>query len=130
MRLPVLLSTVAAALMPVCAVAQDSRPVLVGGEAQLDACGAVGQVTGLDPNGDNFLSVRTGPGVEFQRIDRLGPNQLVTLCDNAGNWHGVVYTLEPGIDCGVSSPQSNRAPYAGPCKSGWVYARYVTLIAG
>jgi len=37
-------------------------PVMVGGEPDMDACPSGGTVTGLDPRGDGFLSVRSGPG--------------------------------------------------------------------
>lgn len=112
------------------AFAQDAQQVQIGGEPEVDACSGFGQITGLDPNGDNFLSVRTGPGTEFSRIDRLGPDQKVWLCDVAGNWFGVVYAKESGVDCGVSSPVPMRVPYNGACQSGWVYSKYVMQTAG
>lgn len=112
------------------ALAQEAIPVQVGGEPTLDACGGYGAVTGLDPQGDNFLSVRAGPGTRHARIDRLGPDRPLWLCDRKGNWIGVVYATEPDQDCRVSAPQATRAPYDGPCKSGWVYEKYVTQLAG
>lgn len=116
--------------LPVAALAQDGAPVMVGGEPSLDACGIYGAVSGLDPQGDNYLSVRLGPGTRYQRIDRLGPDQKLWICDQNGNWLGVVYTKDGALDCGVAKPQAMRAPYDGPCKVGWVYKTYVTPLAG
>jgi hypothetical protein len=103
--------------------------VLVGGEPDLDACGAWGEVTGLNPDGDNFLSVRSGPGSDFQEIDQIGPTQGLFLCDERGKWIGVVYA-RTSQDCGVSSPIPRQQVYDGPCTHGWVFRKYVKLLAG
>lgn len=68
-----------------------------------DACSRVGRVRGLDPNGDNFLAVRTGPGTGFQEIDRIFTGDKVSICSSKGKWY--------------------RVKYGGG--SGWVYGRYV-----
>jgi Caspase domain/Bacterial SH3 domain len=68
-----------------------------------DACASVGRVRGLDPNGDNFLSVRTGPGTSFQEVDRLYTGNRVRICSSQGKWL--------------------RVNYGGG--RGWVYGRYV-----
>ena len=104
-------------------------PVMAGGEPQLDACAAAAVVSGLDPAGDNFLSVREGPGSGYGEADRLSEGQAMTVCDGDGQWLGVVYAKD-GTDCGLSSPAALRVPYAGPCRSGWVAARFVTVTAG
>ncbi|MEI4235374.1 hypothetical protein V8324_21335, partial [Roseovarius sp. D22-M7] len=31
------------------------------------------KVCGLNPNGDNFLALRAGPGSNYQMLERLGP---------------------------------------------------------
>lgn len=109
-------------------------PVTVGGEAELDACDAVGEIVGLDPRGDNFLSVRSGPGgTPYREIDRLHTGDKVRLCEAHGPWRGVVYAPRDrtgGAECGVSSPIPRRAPYAGPCRAGWIHHRYVRSMAG
>lgn len=103
--------------------------VLVGGEPDFDACGAWGEVTGLNPDGDNFLSVRSGPGSDYEEIDRVGPKQGLFLCDERGSWIGVVYT-RTSQDCGVSSPVARQRVYDGPCAHGWVLKKYVKFLAG
>ena len=104
-------------------------PVMIGGERDLDACGAVGVVSGLDPKPANTLSVRSGPGSQFAQIDKLTSGTRVWLCDHKGRWLGVVYGPD-GQDCGVSTPSDRRRPYTGPCASGWVFDKYVSLLAG
>ena len=52
---------------------------------------AFARVTGLDPNGDGFLAVRTGPGTQYRKIDELHNGADVRPCDSRGNWSGVYY---------------------------------------
>ena len=104
-----------------------SVPVMVGGEPDLDACGAVGAIQGINRNGDGFVAVRSGPGSEHKMIDKFYHNgDMVSMCDSKGKWIGVVY----GKNCGVGTPILRRKPYDGSCKSGWVYGKYVRLVAG
>lgn len=125
------LAALALLLSPVSVRAEDAVPVLVGGESDLDACPSLGQVVGLDPAGDNFLAVRAGPGSKSAELDRLGPQRLVTVCDERGRWLGVVYApAGSDADCGTGSPQAARKPYRGPCRSGWVHASHVEIVAG
>ncbi len=111
----------------------DSRsvPVMVGGNAEADACGAVGEVRGLREGGDGFLAVRTGPGAAYPIVDKIGNGQLVYLCDATadGVWLAVVFSSDED-ECGVTSPLRSRQPYKGPCRSGWVKATWVEVVAG
>lgn len=106
-----------------------SVAVKVGGEADLDACGGVGEVYRLNPDGDNFLAVRAGPGSAHRMTDKLHSKDLVFMCDERGAWIGVVYGPD-GVDCGVGTPIAKRQAYVGACASGWVHSRYIKLIAG
>jgi hypothetical protein len=119
--------TLSFAVLPVCA--GDAVPVMVGGLAELDACGGLGEVRGLNPRGDAFLAVRKGPGRKYPMIDRLYNGNRVYFCDDYGEWIGIVYG-EPAQDCGVSSPLPKQQPYKGPCESGWVHRNWLVLIAG
>jgi len=103
----------------------DPVPVTVGGSPDGDACPTLGRVSGLNPDGDNFLAVRTGYG----RVDRVTTGQLLWICGTRGGWHAVVYSRKGG-DCGVSTPVDSAQPYDGPCRSGWVYSNYVIAVAG
>jgi len=108
------------------AATAEPTPVMVGGEPDLDACASTGIVAGLKPLPGNFLAVREGPGLGFTRVGELHLGDRVWLCDTRGDWMGIVY----GEDCGVSTPKATRAPYTGPCASGWVSKRYIELEAG
>ncbi|MEC9342758.1 MAG: caspase family protein [Pseudomonadota bacterium] len=68
--------------------------------------GQPGYVTGLDASGDNFLSLRTGPGTSNPEIARLRPNTPLTVTGNSGRWLRV--NLDNGMD-------------------GWAYGKYVAL---
>jgi hypothetical protein len=68
-----------------------------------DACKKFGKVRGLDVNGDNFLSVRNGPGTSFTEIDRLYTGNGVGICGQQGKWL--------------------RIKYSGG--NGWVFGKYI-----
>lgn len=112
------------------ASAQRPRPVMVGGGgSNVDVCPASGEVRGLNPRGDNFLSVRAAPNLRAREVGRLRSGEEVIVCDNTGDkkWWGVISVRRPGQDCGLV-PASRPRPYAGPCRSGWVSARYLKVI--
>ena len=111
------------------AAQQPIVPVLAGGEAEYDACGSQGAVRGLDAAGDGFLAVRGGPSSKHDMLDKIYNGQVVNLCDERGNWLGVVYS-QKAVDCGVGTPWPSRQVYSGPCSSGWVYRKYVIGFAG
>ena len=108
---------------------------LIGNEGpDLDACIGIGRIATLEPS----LPVREQPDDYAREKDRLAPSTLVWLCEKGGgetgeDWQGIVYPSgehqELG-DCRVSSPVSEPRPYAGPCRSGWVIARDIRLVAG
>jgi len=111
--------------------AQTARPVVIGGDGTTDACSSVARVTGLKRGGDNFLSVRVGPGAGFRERDRLGPAVQVHVCEHDGDWVSIVYApAGRDMDCGVSAALPKRIAYRGPCRSGWVHRRFVEVIAG
>lgn len=121
-------------ILAVAAGAASARPprdVVIGGDELTDACAATARIVGLKADGDNFLSVRAGPGPAEQETDRLGPGALVYLCEEAGMWLGIVYPAEGAeADCAVASPVAVRSAYTGSCRSGWVHRRFVELVAG
>jgi len=104
-------------------------PVMIAREDGLDPC-AVGIIRGLDPNGDGFLSVRSGPDVNYTEIDRLYNGDQVRLCDgDGGNWSGIVYVPRGAQNCSTTDFDFTY-PYQGTCSSGWIFNRYVSAIAG
>ncbi|MCK9621349.1 MAG: hypothetical protein M0R47_12530 [Methylobacter sp.] len=107
-------------------------PVMVGGEKNLDACTGLGIVFGLNPQSDNFLAVRSGTNSRYALIDKLYEGQQVFICQTSadGKWLGVVYSHNKNADCGVNSPINPAQVYSGQCKSGWVYGRWIKIVAG
>jgi hypothetical protein len=109
------------------AVAEAPRaldvPIVVGGE-QLDACGSVAEVK------RRALPVRSGPGPRYREIDRLRRGVRVILCGEQGSWYAAIYSRNPGENCRIGEPYPKVASYTGPCRAGWIRARYVEIIAG
>ena len=109
-----------------------ARPVMYGDSPNLDACAGVGEVSGLKEGGDGFLSVRAVPSSTGYEADKLKNGQQVFFCDATEDeaWIGIVYDKTGEKDCGTGSPIPEETAYVGPCDSGWVSRKFVTLIAG
>lgn len=108
-----------------------SRPVMYGGEAEYDGCASAAQVGNLNPRGDNYLSVRSAPSTSAREKDRLGPDQMVSVCDSTNGWSGIVYSKNgDNSRCGTGTPVATRAEYTGPCSYGWVSDDFLTNVAG
>lgn len=107
------------------------RSVMYGGDSDFDACAQAASVGNLDPEGDNFLSVRAAPSVGASELNRLSSGQSVSICESESGWSGIVYSDTPGdSDCGTGTPVADRQDYSGPCKSGWVSNAFLVDIAG
>ena len=123
-----------AVLLATAAGAQSgNRPVRVGlGGGDFDGCQVYAEVSGLNPRGDNFLSVRAAPGARAAELDRLGPGRRIWLCEVeiVPGWTGIVYGPGGSRNCNVESPVQRPRAYRGPCRSGWVSNRYIRPIAG
>jgi hypothetical protein len=129
------LGAILAVAAPPFAFAESTRvrvPIMIGGEESLDPC-ANGVITGLNPRGDGFLSVRSGPGGRpFRELDRLSNGNEVYLCGKRGPWRAIVYheSRKWHESCEVSSPWPKRRAYTGPCRHGWVHSQYIKVVAG
>jgi len=102
-----------------------NQPVMLESEEGIDPC-ALSKVQGLDPRGDGFLAVRSGPNSSYPMIDKLYNDQEVWACDVDGKWIGIVY----GEKCDYPASYSPKQAYRGNCKSGWVYNKWILQIAG
>jgi hypothetical protein len=80
------------------------------------------------------LPVRAAPFDAAAESDAIPAGARFFVCSRSHDqrWLGVVWkeTGELSAECGVSSPVTSRRAYAGPCRSGWVQAAFVKLIAG
>ena len=108
-------------------------PVRVGAQAELNACTSIG-------HGKAALTVRAAPSASARAIAKLDRTHLVWICEqrDGAKWYGIVYGAaavshgKSGIPpaCGVADPITKPKAYRGPCKSGWVPAAAVEMIAG
>ena len=108
-------------------------PIRVGTNgADMDSCASYGEVSGLNPDGDNYLAVRDAPSTQVKERDRIGNGHGVHVCAEEKGWYGIVYDIEgdSGIDCEVDSPVEQPRNYTGPCAQGWVSKKFVTIVAG
>lgn len=100
-----------------------------------DACVGIGRIsrTNLNLTPDGKLPVYPTPMAYIRAADHLEADTLVWLCEAAGEWQGIVYAsgdFQDLGDCRVSTPVTVPQAYAGPCKSGWVAANSLQLVAG
>ncbi|ADV46210.1 hypothetical protein [Nitratifractor salsuginis] len=74
-------------------------------------------VTGLNPYGDNYLAVRSGPGSRYYMQDTLHNGDRVLVCGYAGAWRRIFY----GQGCSLNG----AGEPSGYCRNGWAYGRYL-----
>lgn len=110
-------------------IAVNEMPVRIG---ELGPSFAACATAGTTRRGGS-LDVRAAP---FDNADQLGEIQAGTrffVCTRSidQRWMGVVYADSGLLDeaCGVSAPVPSRRAYAGVCRSGWVAAAAVKLVA-
>lgn len=108
---PILSAMVAAASLSHAAKAQtlDVPFETTGGDGQAAWC-ASSTVTGLDPRGDGFLAVRSGPGTQYRMLGKVHNGEVVLTCDARGPWVAIVY--------GSSK------------RKGWVHGDWLKALAG
>ena len=83
----------------------------------------------LDTLEGQVLTVHSAPDAAAEETDLLQPGQLVSICENEGDWVGVVYSKN-AADCGTGTPVADRRAYDGQCQSGWINGTYLTNQAG
>ncbi len=66
--------------------------------------GGLHYVAGLNPRGDNWLALKTGPSIDASRIAKLPPNTFLKVVSKEGEWLRV--ELEDG-------------------RTGWVFSKFV-----
>lgn len=108
------------------------EPVTYGGDDVVDACSSFGHVHNLSNTADGFLAVKEAPQIKSKRVDKIYNKQNVWVCSESkdGQWFGIVYTKDSKIDCQVTKPVKTKTTYTGPCKSGWVSSKWITIDAG
>jgi len=94
-----------------------------GGDGQAANC-ASSRVSGLKSDGDGYLSVRSGPGTQYRKIDELRNGDLVFVFEVNGDWAGVVYKTS-SVRC--SSTDTRQVPFK---HRGWVHQNWLKDVAG
>jgi len=102
-------------------------PVMIRREDNLDPC-SVGIVK-FSNSDRNYVAVRSGPGENYEEIDRLYIGDQVSLCDASDAWRGVVYTPK-GIDTCTWADIDFTYMYQGTCSSGWILKDAIGAVAG
>lgn len=103
--------------------ASISNNVMIGGEADLDACGGSGIVLATT----TLITFKSGQ-MSFDKVD-LNTNVMSCDASEDGAYVGIVFGKK-GQDCGVGGPVPKRQEYKGPCKSGWIKKEFFELLAG
>lgn len=111
--------------VPLAHAQQLEVEIIERADADYDTC-SLGQVTGLKVNGDGFLAVRSGPSSKFKKIDELYNGNKVWLFEERNGWYGVVYGVEE-LNC---SPIQKSRPLRKNGKKGWIFGKWVKVIAG
>ncbi|SNY91775.1 hypothetical protein SAMN04515647_2017 [Cohaesibacter sp. ES.047] len=80
--------------------------------------GELYRVCGLNPYGDNYLSLRTCGSTRCREIARLGPGTPLRSFEPVGmhGWREV--EVLPSLD----------APYVGGYQIGWVFEKYICTV--
>jgi len=77
-------------------------------------------VLGLEPNGDGFLSVRSGPGTGFKKLDEIYNGDNVRIFAEQWPWVGIVYGMIPNWGSGQCSIPSDLS-------RGWVHTNWLDI---
>ena len=101
----------------------DVAIIEYAGDGQAATC-ASSVVDGLNPQGDGFLAVRSGPGTNFRKIDELHNGDVVYAFDRKGDWVGIAYHVA-SIDCASQSTRPLQSEYQG-----WVNGKWLRDLAG
>jgi len=77
----------------------------------------------------NYVTVRSGAGAQFRKIDRLHSGREVYICDERGDWFKIFYS-DPNGPCGPTSSNGLDVQQTRGCKSGWVERKWIDVISG
>lgn len=93
----VLLIVLGSSIAPFVSQAADLEvPIIEHADGELDTC-ILGRVLRLNPNGDGFLAVRSGPDSKYKKLDELHNNDDIWVFDQKGDWWGILYNIDnPG----------------------------------
>ena len=110
---------------PLAAQAPRVPVVIPASPEGYDGC-STAYIYGLTGGRDRgFLAVRAGPSSRERELGRLRNGDQVYACVRDGDWFGIVYEGAGRTGCNVRQPWPATSAYTGPCRSGWVYHRWI-----
>lgn len=74
------------------------------------ACFGVATVMGLNPDGDGFLAVRTGPGSDYPMIAKIHNGDRVGTYGRKGDWHAISFGADDRLGWAHGSWLGNFIP--------------------
>ena len=77
----------------------------------------------------SYVTIRSGAGAQFKKIDRLHAGREVYICDERGDWFKIFYSDSNG-PCGSTSSNGLDVQKAKGCQSGWVEKKWIDVISG
>ena len=112
-----------------------SLPVNAGPETQPVLIGRFGSVVDACPS-DSVTKisvvVRSAPSSSAAKVLVLKAGTAVYSCGGpkGSSWEGIVIPAYPNQDCKADINVATPRPYSGPCRSGWVPAHSLRVVAG
>lgn len=101
----------------------DVPVIELGGDGQAANCFSSIVLAPKDNEGD-LLAVRSGPGSQYRKIDKLHKGEIVIVFEVRGEWAGIVYRAS-NVSC--HSRETHPLTYKN---KGWIHTKYLKGYAG
>ncbi|WP_269513734.1 hypothetical protein [Brevundimonas subvibrioides] len=109
----------ASAASAVTAAAVAPRPVMMGGEADMDACAGVSRI-----KPGRVVLIRSAPDQNAGIVASLPEGIALWVCEEEGapeGWTGVAFDMPDAPETceGPGTPSTDKVPVPAVCQSGW-----------
>jgi hypothetical protein len=78
---------------------------------------------------DEYVTIQSGPGIQFKKIGHLHSGRGVYICDEQGGWFKIYYSAPDG-PCGPTSSKGLDVQKTKGCHSGWVEKKWIDVVSG
>ena len=82
----------------------------------------------VDSTRGSYAIIRSGPGAQFNKIDRLHSGKDVYICDETEDWFKIFYGSNG--PCSSKSGKGLDLDKTKHCQSGWVEKKWIEVISG
>lgn len=106
--------------------ALNNRAVMLSAYDGDDVCGGIGSIKAAT---GKSVALSNRPSMLSVSVSTLRSGDKVILCEAVDGWYGVLVPAA-GAKCIDHEATGGSAAYSGNCKSGWVPAEAVELLAG